>query len=68
MADHIVYMLRPDLQPLAGFETGWPASKPSSQFQSLLLVLYDQYTVRNIMKAVRRKELGNNSTHDILCN
>ena len=63
-----VYMLRPDLQPLAGFETGRPASKPSSRFRSWLLVFYDEYTVRNFMKAFCCKELRNNSTHDILCN
>ena len=37
-------------------------------FRSPLLVLYDEYMLQNFTKAVRRKELGNNSTHDILCN
>ena len=63
-----MYMLRPDSQPLAGFETFRPASKLSSQFWSWLLVLYDEYTGWNFTQAVHRKELGNNSTHDILCN
>ena len=64
----MIYMLRSDSQPLAGFETGRPASKLSSRFRSWLLVLYDEYTARNFMQAVRRKELRNNSTHDIPCN
>ena len=53
-------MLRPDLQPLAGFETSWPILKPAGRFRSWLLILYDEYMVQNFMQAVRRKELRNN--------
>ena len=54
-----VYMLRPDSQPLAGFEIGQPASKPSSRFRSWP----NEYTVRNFTLAIHRQELGNDSTH-----
>ena len=46
-------MLRPDSQPLAGFEAGYS-------------FIYDKYTVQNFTQAVCRKELGNSSIHDIL--
>ena len=36
-----IYMLRPNSQPLDGFETDWPASKMSGRFWSWLLILYD---------------------------
>ena len=44
-SQHLVYMymLRPDSQPLAGFETGRPVSKPAGRFRSWLLGLYDEY-------------------------
>ena len=61
-------MFRPNLQPLASFETGWPVSKLSGLFQSWLLVLYDECTVRTFSQTVHRIELRNNSKQSIFCN
>ena len=32
-------MLRPNSQPLTGFETGWPASNPSTRFEAAARVV-----------------------------
>ena len=53
----IVYMLRPDLQPLARFKTGWLVLKLAGQFRSWLLLLYNKYAVWNFTQAIIVKNL-----------